>query len=190
MSASAEMPRYKSHKEVWALKIEKVEANDIGNQFTLYPAQKDVYAPFDIDARIYDQAVKSPGGYYVVYDDGYKSFSPAKAFEEGYTQVSGPRNKAMTGYDDGVRIPSQRKIDEFFGFVYAQKFLAKPGEHLLEEDTARAVFTGWEGILGSVFRTVDQAPAFSFEYTCTQRGFAAMIYSEFVKSGRKALKLE
>ena len=24
------------------------------------------------------------GGYYVVYDDGYKSFSPAKAFEEGY----------------------------------------------------------------------------------------------------------
>jgi site-specific recombinase XerD len=25
------------------------------------------------------------GGYYVVYADGYKSYSPAKAFEEGYT---------------------------------------------------------------------------------------------------------
>ena len=27
------------------------------------------------------------GGYYVVYEDGYKSFSPAKAFEEGYTRI-------------------------------------------------------------------------------------------------------
>ena len=27
------------------------------------------------------------GGYYVVYDDGYSSFSPAKAFEEGYTRL-------------------------------------------------------------------------------------------------------
>ena len=27
------------------------------------------------------------GGYYVVYEDGYKSFSPAKAFEEGYTLI-------------------------------------------------------------------------------------------------------
>jgi hypothetical protein len=27
------------------------------------------------------------GGYYVVYADGYKSYSPAKAFEDGYTQV-------------------------------------------------------------------------------------------------------
>jgi hypothetical protein len=25
-----------------------------------------------------------PGGYFVVYDDGYQSFSPAEAFEEGY----------------------------------------------------------------------------------------------------------
>ena len=25
------------------------------------------------------------GGYYVVYEDGYKSFSPAGAFESGYT---------------------------------------------------------------------------------------------------------
>ena len=24
------------------------------------------------------------GGYFVVYEDGYQSFSPAKAFEEGY----------------------------------------------------------------------------------------------------------
>jgi hypothetical protein len=27
------------------------------------------------------------GGYFVVYEDGYESFSPAKAFEEGYTRI-------------------------------------------------------------------------------------------------------
>ena len=27
------------------------------------------------------------GGYYIVYPDGYKSFSPAEAFESGYTPV-------------------------------------------------------------------------------------------------------
>ena len=27
------------------------------------------------------------GGYYVVYEDGYKSFSPASAFESGYTPL-------------------------------------------------------------------------------------------------------
>lgn len=27
------------------------------------------------------------GGYYVVYKDGYKSFSPADAFEDGYTRI-------------------------------------------------------------------------------------------------------
>ena len=27
------------------------------------------------------------GGYFVVYADGYESFSPAQAFEEGYTRI-------------------------------------------------------------------------------------------------------
>lgn len=26
------------------------------------------------------------GGYFVVYEDGYTSYSPAKAFEDGYTK--------------------------------------------------------------------------------------------------------
>lgn len=28
------------------------------------------------------------GGYLVLYDDGYCSFSPAEAFESGYTRIS------------------------------------------------------------------------------------------------------
>lgn len=37
-----------------------------------------------------------PGDYYVVYDDGYTSLSPAKAFEEGYTLISEPQEAAAT----------------------------------------------------------------------------------------------
>lgn len=28
------------------------------------------------------------GGYFVAYEDGYKSWSPAEAFESGYTRLS------------------------------------------------------------------------------------------------------
>lgn len=28
-----------------------------------------------------------PGGYYVLYGDGYDSYSPAQAFEEGYSRL-------------------------------------------------------------------------------------------------------
>jgi hypothetical protein len=36
-------------------------------------------------------ARKTPalGDYYVVYDDGYASWSPASAFEDGYTKIEG-----------------------------------------------------------------------------------------------------
>jgi len=77
---AAEMPRYKCHKEVWALKIKEVAG------FTITPADEG-YAPFDVDQAMFSRYVPVEGDYYVVYKDGYKSFSPAKAFEEGYTRL-------------------------------------------------------------------------------------------------------
>lgn len=50
------------------------------------PAEGD-YAPFEVDWAFMAKHKPEAGGYYVVYDDGYKSFSPAKAFEEGYTLI-------------------------------------------------------------------------------------------------------
>jgi hypothetical protein len=29
-----------------------------------------------------------PGDYLVIYEDGYRSISPAKAFEDGYTRIA------------------------------------------------------------------------------------------------------
>lgn len=45
------------------------------------------YAEFPVSREYMMKHNPQPGGYYVVYDDGYKSYSPAKAFEEGYTKI-------------------------------------------------------------------------------------------------------
>lgn len=81
-----ELPQYKCHKTVRAARITALRQNgtsdmpdlvlgDIGGIVTLLP---------DWHAKHKPQV----GGYYVVYDDGYASFSPANAFEEGYALLT------------------------------------------------------------------------------------------------------
>jgi hypothetical protein len=87
-----EMPRYNCHKQVWALKIAKIvrdgegENRETDGSAFIYPAEAG-YAPFRVDSEFMRKHGPKEGGYYVVYKDGYKSFSPAQAFEEGYTLV-------------------------------------------------------------------------------------------------------
>ena len=90
-----ELPRYLCHKEVWALKIDtihldsdvaKAENRETDGSAWIYPEDKG-YAPFQVDAAYVRKHQPEAGGYYVVYKDGYKSYSPAKAFEEGYTRM-------------------------------------------------------------------------------------------------------
>ena len=83
--ASSEMPRYRSHKTVWALKIAKIEFDPSGSA-TITPEETG-YAPFPVDAAYVSKHSPNVGGYYVVYADGYKSWSPAEAFEDGYTRI-------------------------------------------------------------------------------------------------------
>ena len=75
-----EMPRYKCHKEVHALKIAAVGG------LTIFPAEPG-YRSFEVTSGFVDKHQPKAGGYYVVYEDGYQSFSPAQAFEEGYTRL-------------------------------------------------------------------------------------------------------
>jgi hypothetical protein len=96
-----EMPKYRCHKEVHALKIKdvikhahpdpnyddaKFEASDEFQGAHLM-IEDEGYAPVPVDADWYRKHDPKPGGYYVVYADGYKSFSPAEAFESGYTRI-------------------------------------------------------------------------------------------------------
>lgn len=101
IAACAEMPQYQSHKKVWALKLKDVvkhahpdpntddaafEASDAFQGAHLMPEDPG-FAPIPVDAEWYRKHDPKAGGYYVVYPDGYKSWSPAEAFEAGYTRV-------------------------------------------------------------------------------------------------------
>lgn len=80
-----ELPLYRCHKEVRAAKITGFRQNgepdmpdlvlgEIGAIATLLPDWHEKHKP-------------QVGGYYVVYEDGYKSYSPAAPFEAGYTKL-------------------------------------------------------------------------------------------------------
>ena len=83
-----EMPKYKCHKEVWAIKIDKIiDPTEPGNESDGTRILVCEGSPIRVDGQYLRQHRPEVGGYYVVYKDGYKSYSPAKAFEEGYTRI-------------------------------------------------------------------------------------------------------
>ncbi len=94
MAASTEMPRYRCHKDVHALKIVAVQMDAAdaraenretdGSALLLFGPP---YAPLRVTAEWLRKHTPEVGGYYVAYKDGYTSFSPADAFETGYTQL-------------------------------------------------------------------------------------------------------
>ena len=87
IEAECEMPKYHSHKDVWALKIAAIDFAEDGSA---------KIAPVDLGYALFDT---KPGfrerfnggeddlGYFVVYADGYQSWSPTKPFEDGYTRI-------------------------------------------------------------------------------------------------------
>ena len=87
-----EMPKYQSHKQVWALKIKSIvkdgegENRDTDGSAVITP-EEEGYAPFKVDWEYMSKHKPQVGGYYVAYKDGYKSFCPAKEFEEGNTLI-------------------------------------------------------------------------------------------------------
>lgn len=81
------MPRYVCHKEVWALKIATISTDIETDESTLW-FDDARYSPKKVSPAWTTKHLPVPGGYLVVYDDGYESFSPKKAFEDGYTRKS------------------------------------------------------------------------------------------------------
>ena len=91
MVSQREMPKYNCHKQVWALKIADIKRHNeddpqaaTDGSAMITPADEG-YAPFRVDHAYMNKHKPEVGGYYVVYKDGYKSFSPAEAFEDGYS---------------------------------------------------------------------------------------------------------
>ncbi len=85
--SSAEMPRYRSHKVIHALKIHEIDVSVSDGDGSAIITPEKPYAPFNVDRKYMEKHKPEVGGYYVVYKDGYTSFSPAEAFESGYTLI-------------------------------------------------------------------------------------------------------
>lgn len=86
MEPEFNMPKYISHKEVWAAQIEKI---DIGEEKTVLSFKDCKPINFITDEYIKMITRYRPieGDFLVIYVDGYQSFSPAQAFLDGYTKI-------------------------------------------------------------------------------------------------------
>ncbi len=90
--SKAGLPSYRSHKVVQAMKIAgvlRLEEQAIGSdkKTVSYLLTAEGLPSMSVSQTWHDQHSPEVGGYYVCYEDGYISYSPAKAFEEGYTEV-------------------------------------------------------------------------------------------------------
>ncbi len=92
-SINKQMPQYQSHKKVWALKIKSIVRDGaaenvevIYGKATITP-EEEGYAPVKVSAEYMDKHKPQVGGYYVLYEGGYESWSPAIEFEKGYSKI-------------------------------------------------------------------------------------------------------
>jgi hypothetical protein len=90
-STGIAMPRWKCHKEVHAFKIREIKM--VGEPPTASTDQRAMLVSTDggtvvVTADYMRKHRPQIGGYYVLYEDGYHSFSPASAFETGYALIA------------------------------------------------------------------------------------------------------
>jgi len=110
-----EMPKYKCYKEVHALKIKILEKYADGSG--LISPSNEGYVSFNVDREYMEKHKPEQGGYYVVYKDGYKSYSPAKAFEEGYTLIGKVTKSKGLSMEIKKRISRKVSIAEIEGMI-------------------------------------------------------------------------
>lgn len=86
-----QLPVYQCHKRVRAARITGMRPAGEGGGYQLLLGE--IGGLVSVDASWMQRHSVELGGYFVQYDDGYNSFSPAKAFEDGYTRLDW--NQAM-----------------------------------------------------------------------------------------------
>jgi hypothetical protein len=86
------LPRWQSHKKVYGDRIKGIERLDPkvgwGRDDTGLRWLLDCGVIVSVTKDLIARGSPTAGDYFIQYDDGYKSWSPAKAFEEGYTRIS------------------------------------------------------------------------------------------------------
>ena len=90
-AVEVKLPKWQSHKVVQADKVIRVEQRPYDEQaikddtfLTWHTEHGSIFVSHELRRRGGDNPV---GGYVVIYADGFASWSPAEAFEEGYTRL-------------------------------------------------------------------------------------------------------
>jgi hypothetical protein len=90
-----QLPRWQSHKIVEADKIVGIETRSVlqeaaveGDTYSVWvlAGGARVFVTHTLFARV-PEGVDPIWGYFVQYEDGFRSWSPAEAFEKGYTRL-------------------------------------------------------------------------------------------------------
>jgi len=86
------LPRYQCHKIVRAAKITRIAEEQVMPSWLLFfddlpPLSPGAILQANVSLAWFQKHEPKVGGYYVLYDDGYESFSPAEAFEAGYSRL-------------------------------------------------------------------------------------------------------
>lgn len=85
ISGPTPLPRYKCHKEVNAFQIGAIDTGFVKPLLT--PANP-ALEPVHVSPVWFQKHQPEVGGYYVLYDDAYASYSPRFAFESGYSPIT------------------------------------------------------------------------------------------------------
>lgn len=93
------MKKYQCYKVVDAFKIDRIVDN--GPEKGLFPKRPTGSVFVYVSAEWFDKHNPEVGGYYVRYKDGYDSYSPAEAFENGYTEMTS--DTAKQAMDEGAQ---------------------------------------------------------------------------------------
>lgn len=82
--AQGKLAHFQSHKVVQGGLIDVLTRNPDGTA-TLTIETRGASVRIHVDADYVSKHNPKPGGFYVLYEDGYESWSPARAFQAGYT---------------------------------------------------------------------------------------------------------
>jgi len=83
-----QLPEYQCHKKVWAFKIFNILERKGEDGYVYYVLSDGASAVIYVSKEYVEKHNPKVGGYYVRYQDGYESYSPAGAFENGYSLIT------------------------------------------------------------------------------------------------------
>lgn len=150
------LPRYQCHKQVRALKIQhilrKPNPDTTGRSAAasygaVLTPHEDNYVSFDVSAEYMCKHKPEVGGYYVVYEDGYESYSPASAFESGYS-LCNPHTGALRDPRDVASDPQAILCTK-----PGEPLKAAPGPVVFGDEEHVAVP---RGLIGAACSAIDQ----------------------------------